>query len=53
MVIPTLFVNDLVHYYSDTNKAGIHVTASSNFLIAFVTLLSIVVTTVYVFLTYE
>ena len=51
--VPSIYIPSLVHYYNDTNEAEMHVTLSSNILIVFVTLLSVVVTMVYVYLTYE
>lgn len=51
--VPSIYIPSLVHYYNDTNEAEMHVTLSSNLLIVFVTLLSVVVTMIYVYLTYE
>lgn len=53
LFVPSIFIPSLVHYYNDTNEAEMHVTLSSNLLIVFVALLSVVVTMVYVYLTYE
>ncbi len=44
IIVPMLFINGLMFYYNNSTEAEMHVTASSNLLIAFVTTLYVALT---------